>query len=139
VEPYVLKQIARQFDVQVAEIQPDVVLVIHGDFLAYTTFKEPAVIVHDTTFASLLGYYPAFSNLTNRSIRAGNTMYQLALAKAAVAVFSAEWASASATRDYNVSVSKIYTVPLGANLVNVPGSGCVRNWIKTRTGQDICN
>ncbi len=76
VEPLVLKQIAKQFDEEVNATQPDFVISVHGDFLAYTTFTQPSVIIHDTTFASLVEYYPEFTNLTRRSIEAGNDMYQ---------------------------------------------------------------
>lgn len=139
VEPSLLKQMARQLDDEVEAIQPDVVIVIHGDFLAYTSFKQPAVIIHDATFASLLGYYPAFSNLTKRSIRAGNTMYQLALDRADAAVFSAEWASSSAKKDYYATASKVFTIPLGANLNAVPESESVEEWIEKRIDKKICN
>jgi glycosyltransferase involved in cell wall biosynthesis len=132
VEERRMQQMAQQFDEDVAAIKPDVVLAIHGDILAYTTFKEPAVIIHDTTFASLLGYYPDFSNLTARSIKAGNKMYQDALDRAAAAVFSASWASDSALTDYHTPASKVYTIPLGANLKQEPSAAEVRQWIASR-------
>ncbi len=138
VEKPVLQAIGRQFDAEVALIQPDVVLVIHGDFLAYTTFKQPAVLIHDTTFASLLGYYSDFSNLTGRSIKAGNDMYQRALNRVDAAVFSADWASQSALNDYNAPPSKIHTLPLGANLKQTPSLPEVEQWIINRTDDDVC-
>src|SRR5690554_2305381 len=139
VDPFLLKKIGAQLDWEVKLVQPDVVIVIHGDFLAYTTFKQPAVIIHDATFASLLDYYPAFSNLTNRSIEAGNLMYQLALDRADIAVYSAEWASNSAKIDYNAVTSKVYTIPFGANLPHAPASKDVKKWIKNRSAEDTCN
>jgi len=139
VEPFLLKQMGEQLDKEVEAIQPDVVIVIHGDFLAYTSFKQPAVIIHDATFASLLGYYPAFSKLTKRSIRAGNVMYQSALDRADAAVFSAAWASQSAKSDYNAASDKVYTIPLGANLTNAPDMQSVKEWIKKRADKEVCN
>ncbi|MFD1256176.1 glycosyltransferase family 4 protein [Mucilaginibacter terrae] len=139
VEKPVLQAIGHQFDREVAIIQPDVVLVIHGDFLAYTTFKQPAILIHDTTFASLLGYYSDFSNLTQRSIKAGNDMYQKALNRTDAAVFSADWASQSALNDYTVSPLKVHTIPLGANLKQPPAPALVNEWIAKRTQTDVCN
>ncbi|HEV7333491.1 MAG TPA: glycosyltransferase family 4 protein [Flavisolibacter sp.] len=139
VDKIVLEDIGKQIDQEVEKINPDIVLVIHGDFLAYCTFKQPAIIVHDTTFASLVGYYPEFSNLSQRSIRAGNDMYQRALNKASAAVFSAGWASQSATKDYRVDPNKIFTIPFGANLREVPADTDVENWITKRSQATTCS
>lgn len=139
VEPRILKQMAKQLDDAVQHANPDVVIIIHGDFLAYATFDTPAVIVHDATFASLLDYYPAFSNLTERSVKAGNLMYKMALEKANAAVFSASWASRSAENDYGTAVDKIHTIPFGANLDVVPDSAQVAEWISVRANQNVCN
>ena len=139
VEPWVLQQIGKQFDEEVGKIQPDLVIVIHGDFLAYTTFSQPAIIVHDATFASLLEYYPAFSNLTNRSINSGNMMYQAALNRAVAAVYSSKWASESAIVDYGIDSEKIFTIPFGANLSQAPENENVMEWISKRSKGEICN
>lgn len=133
VEKRVLQDIGKQIDQAVEKANPEIVLVIHGDFLAYCTFTIPSIIIHDTTFASLIEYYPEFSKLTHRSIRAGNDMYQRALTKASAAVFSAGWASQSAINDYTVDSNKVFTVPLGANLSRVPSDTDVENWIAKRS------
>jgi glycosyltransferase involved in cell wall biosynthesis len=138
VEKPILQAIGRQLDAEVARVQPDVVLVIHGDFLAYSTFKQPSVLIHDTTFASLVGYYADFSNLTSRSIKAGNEMYQLALNNTTAAVFSADWATQSALNDYTTAASKVHTIPLGANLLNPPVAADARQWIANRAQSDVC-
>ncbi|QJD96948.1 glycosyltransferase family 4 protein [Mucilaginibacter robiniae] len=138
VEKKVLQAIGQQFDQEVNQANPDVVLAIHADFLAYTTFKQPSVSIHDTTFASLLGYYKDFSSLTRRSIKAGNDMYQKALNKVDAAVFSATWASNSALNDYQVRASKIHTIPLGANLDHAPAMQDVQAWINRRADDEIC-
>lgn len=132
VEPKILKQIGKQLDEKVHDINPDVVLVIHGDFLSHATFKQPSLIIHDTTFASILNYYSDFSNLSKRSIRNGNKMYKLALEKSSAAVFSAKWATESAVRDYNISIDKVFTIPLGANITKVPSRRDVDVWIENR-------
>ncbi|MBC6609139.1 glycosyltransferase family 4 protein [Hymenobacter sp. BT188] len=139
VEPYLLKKIAQQFDAEVEEIKPDVVLVIHGDFLAYTTFNNPAIIIHDTTFASLIDYYPSFTNLTKRSIKNGSRMYQLALNKCSSAVFSATWASNSAIRDYQIDTDKVVTIPFGANLSTPPEKAKVLEYIDNRVKNETLN
>ena len=139
VEPYILKKIGQQFDAEVNSIQPDVVLVIHGDFLAYTSFKQPCIIIHDTTFALLINYYPSFYQLTKRSIKNGNKMYQLALDKCKMAIFSSRWASDSAINDYHTDSKKIVAIPFGANLINVPEESRVAEYIDHRTQNDALN
>ena len=138
VEKKMLQRIGQQFDDAVANSRPDIVISIHGDFLAYATFTQPSVIIHDTTFASLIDYYPEFSALTHRSILAGNDMYQRALNKASAAVFSADWASQSALHDYDVPPEKIHTIPLGANINTVPSAEEVQLWIERRAKTDAC-
>lgn len=139
VEAQWLKAISQQLDGQVNHIKPDVVLVVHGDWLAYATFDCPACIIHDTTFASIVDYYPTFTNLTARSLRMGDTMYQRALDKSVAAVFSAQWASHSAICQYGAPESKVFTIPFGANLVSAPTSEEVAMWTDCRAKSDCCN
>lgn len=139
VEAQWLRTISQQLDKQVNDIEPDVVLVVHGDWLAYATFPYPACIIHDTTFAAIVNYYPTFTNLTARSLRMGHQMYQRALDKSAAAVFSARWASASAVRQYGVPESKVFTIPFGANIDRVPAAEDVTRWIDSRAGREVCN
>ena len=139
VEQGPLERISHQLDSAVNDIAPDVVLVIHGDWLAYATFEFPACIIHDTTFASILDYYPSFTNLTARSIMMGHRMYQRALDKAKAAVFSAEWATRSALMDYGSPQSKVFTIPFGANIDQAPAEKDVAQWIDARCEGEICN
>lgn len=137
-EPYILKKIAARFDKDVERINPDVVVLIHGHFLAYTTFKQRSIIVHDTTFAQIIEYYADFTKLTTRSINTGNLAYQLGLDRSAAAVFCSSWASDSAITDYQVSPSKVYTIPFGANLSSIPDPENVEGWIRNRMKDESC-
>ena len=139
VEEQWLKKISAQLDKAVNQVQPEVVLVIHADWLAYATFKQPACIIHDTTFATMIDYYPSFTKLTSRSLKLGNLMYQKALQRAGAAVFSATWASKSAIQDYDTSPAKVAAIPFGANINEAPKSEDVENWIEERTEADCCN
>lgn len=138
VEERTLRDIGQRFDQEVAAADPEVVVVIHGDFLAYTSFPQPACIVHDCTFATIVDYYPAFSNLSARSISQGNKMYRRALRKAKAAVFSAEWASRSAIADYRTPPSKVFTIPFGANIKESPQRDNVARWIEERSKAERC-
>ncbi len=139
VEEKFLRKICLQLDHAVASMEPDVVLVIHGDWLAYATFDVPSCIIHDTTFASIVDYYPSFSNLAARSLRQGNQMYQRALDRADAAVFPASWASLSAVADYNTPPSKVFTIPFGANVSYEPSESDIEQWIEQRIIKDLCS
>lgn len=132
VQKKMLYTIGKQLDEKVKEIKPDIVIVIHGDFLAYTTFETPACLIHDTTFHSILNYYSAFTNLTTCSEIAGHQMYSKALNRADAAIFSSAWASNSAINFYGKKASKVHTIPFGANLHFIPADDDVKIWIKNR-------
>lgn len=138
VQKYHLLQIGKQLDQQVEAIQPDVVIVIHGDFLAYSSFSQPACFIHDTTFEGLIDYYADFTNLTKKSIHLGNQMYKLSLDKAKAAIFSSSWASNSAVSYYGTDRSKVFTVPLGANLSSVPSDEQILKLIASRIDDEVC-
>ena len=138
VEPSNLRQLGSELDIAVKQSQPDVVLAIHGDILAYTTFQHPACIIHDTTFNSLVDYYPAFTRLSKRSIKAGNAMYQRALSRADAAVFSSKWASDSALNYYGTEARKINTIPFGANILVYPSAAEVDEQVKLRSNSACC-
>jgi glycosyltransferase involved in cell wall biosynthesis len=139
VEEELLKRIGAQLDAEVAKSQPDVVVVIHADYLANTTFKQPSCVIHDATFATLVDYYPAFSKLTTRSLKSGHLMYKRALQRASAAVYSSMWASQSAIIDYKTPYSKIFTIPFGANLNQEPSVVDVEHWIAERSKAETCN
>ena len=139
VEEQWLKSISRQLDSQVNSLRPEVVLVIHADWLSYATFQYPACIIHDTTFASIANYYPSFTNLSDRSLRMGHRMYDLALKKASAAIFPANWASHSAISRYGYPPSKVFTIPFGANIYPLPQEGDVKDWIVSRAAGGTCN
>lgn len=139
VEKSILKQQARLIEKEIEVHKPQVLLLIHADFLAYATINIPCISIHDTTFNLLINYYNAFSNLTLRSINNGNLMYQKALNKLDYAVFSAKWASNDAINFYNVPAEKVKTIPLGANIIENPVEEDVNKWIQLRIENAICN
>ena len=134
-----LEDIGRQMDRHVEQNNPDIVLAIFADILAYTTFSQPACTVHDATFAGLINYYSSFTSLTAGSVRAGNDMYKRALARADAAIFSSEWASKSAINDYGAAASKVYTIPFGANISQAPTDAEVNAWQEKRLTNTRCN
>lgn len=139
VEKRWLSRIARNLDEKVNEIKPDVVIAIHADWLAYSSFTYPSIVIHDTTFDSILDYYPSFTNLCRRSIANGHEMYQRALDKCAAAIFSAEWATRSAVSRYKLSARKAFTIPFGPNLAYTPQKSEIYQWVSQRAAAESCD
>lgn len=100
--------------------------------IAYITISQPLVFWTDATFAAMRGFYPGFFNLSKTTIQAGQRMEQLALDRADLALYSSEWAAASAREDYGANPAKVKVVPFGANLEDEPAPDAITRFIETR-------
>jgi glycosyltransferase involved in cell wall biosynthesis len=88
--------------------------------ISFLKTKLPIVYVCDSTFASVVKYYPSFSNLLGLSIREGNILEGRALRRADLVLYPSKWAAEAAIADYHVDRAKVQVVPFGANLEDVP-------------------
>ncbi len=84
--------------------------------IAYLETSKPKIIYTDATFASMLGYYQFFNNLSADIIRQGHELEKQALDSCSLAVYSSDWAARSAINDYGIDPSKVKVAPFGANL-----------------------
>ena len=84
--------------------------------IAYCDTCLPIIVWTDCTFASLLDYYPAWTNLSARTIRDGHEADRRGLRRAQRLIFASDWAAESAILDYGCDPSLIRLVPLGANV-----------------------
>lgn len=127
-----LRSYARQAARHIAELRPDIVLAPGAWPIAYLETSVPIVFWTDATFASVLDYYEAFSNLAPPSICDGHAVERAALSRCALAIYSSEWAAASA-RSYGVtSPERVVVVPFGANLSHPPTRDAVEATIEAR-------
>ncbi len=88
--------------------------------IAFLETNTPIVYLSDTTFANMIGYYPAYTNLQKKSEDEGNAIERMALAKSTLALFPSEWAANSAINYYGIDKAKVYINPLGANIDSIP-------------------
>jgi glycosyltransferase involved in cell wall biosynthesis len=116
VEPVRLKSFARQAEEKLKNSDADIVLSPNMWPIAYLKTNRPVILWADCTFASMLNFYPYYSNLCKRSLRFGNLAEQKCLHKCSITVFASQWAAESAIRDYNVPPERVYVVPYGANI-----------------------
>ncbi|MFB8791754.1 MAG: hypothetical protein U7123_23650 [Potamolinea sp.] len=115
-DPIILKHYAQQISGKLSNINPDIVFSPGTVPLAYLECKQPIVFWTDCTFSGMIDFYPEFSNLSQETIRNGNTVESLALNKCSLAIFSSDWAAQTAINDYQVSPEKVKVVPFGANI-----------------------
>lgn len=76
----------------------------------------PTVFWTDATFAGMLDYYPEFSGLPAALVAQGHRVEQAALQRCGLAIYTSEWAAASAVRDYGADPEKVTVVPFGSNV-----------------------
>jgi glycosyltransferase involved in cell wall biosynthesis len=97
----------------------------------------PLAFWHDATFALLVDYYSGYSGLWARTIRLGHRRERESLDRAAVCIYSSQWAARSAVEDYGVDPSRIAVVQFGANFDDVPDADAVEEAVRRRPA-DIC-
>ena len=134
-EPVVLHGYAKEARGRLEEIEHDLVFSPGTLPIAYLESDRPIVFWTDTTFASIVDYYPAYTGLSSRTIANGTAMEQAALSRASLAIYSSEWAARSAIDNYRVDPAKVRVIPFGANLPSSPATESVKTWIRERLGK----
>ncbi len=84
--------------------------------VAYLKTDKPIVIWTDTPLASVINFYPSFSNLCKETIRDGLANEKSALERCALAIFKSEWAAELAKKYYQIEPDKVKVVPGGPNI-----------------------
>lgn len=102
--------------------------------LAFLDVQKPLVYLSDSTFKSLQNYYKGeMSNLLSISRWEGNFMEKSAIKKSDLILYPSRWAAESAVNDYGADESKIYIVPFGANIEEIPPKEVVVKKEKSKT------
>ncbi len=132
-EPVILRDYARQIARHIERSPCDVVLSPGSVPVSYLECEKPIVIWTDATFARMENFYDNFSRLTPESARDGHAAEQLALNRCRMAIYSSEWAAASAKDDYHAASEKLAVIPFGANVPWRPSSAEIEAVIKKRS------
>ncbi len=136
-EPVILRDYARQIQRHLDGSGCDVVLSPGSVPVNYLECRQPIAIWADATFARMHNYYDNFSHLTPESERDGHTAEQLALDRCRLAVYSSEWAAASARESYHIAPEKLQVIPFGANVPWRPSSLEIDELIRGRASGTI--
>ena len=130
-----LRSRARQAKAALQRHEPaDAVIVFHTPDAAYLRCNAPIVLVHDTTWHQLVDFYPDYArtSMARETVDDGYELDSLALRNCDLALFSSQWASGSAIRDYRIDPAKIAARPFGANLLSVPHRSELQQHIRRR-------
>lgn len=136
-EPGVVKGYAQQASRRLSRLAIDVVFSPGTVPIAYLESEHPIVVWTDSTFAGMVDFYPEFTNLCAESLKNGTALEAAALARAALVVYSSEWAAQTARLAYGITPAKLHVVPFGANIEVAPTLEDVRRIVAARS-QSVC-
>lgn len=97
--------------------------------------NKPKVIYSDATFAMLLNFY--VFDYCSDTIKKGHYLEQKALDSASLAIYSSEYAAASALEFYKVDPKKVKVVPFGANLTHSFSQSDIEGIINNRSKKEF--
>ncbi len=141
--PFIVKGYARQISRQLSRLN-NVDIVCSGigpvsQPIAYLECEQPIVIWTDSTFASVLDFYPGYfrDQLCQESIRNGIANEKAALNRAKLAIYWSEFGAKSAIDNYQLDPSKVKVVPVGPNFEYDQNLEDIKAMVDSRTS-DKC-
>jgi len=135
--PCVLKGYAKQIADKLLTSKVDMVFSASANPISYLDCKQPIVFWADASFASILDFYPDYSNVCQESISDWHRLEQQAHQKCQLAIYSSDWAAQTAINYYGVDVSKVKVIPFGANIEIEHNLNEVKDLIESRPS-DLC-
>jgi glycosyltransferase involved in cell wall biosynthesis len=137
IEPLLLQDYARQIAKKLDDIETDVVFSASSDSIAYLEYDKPLAFWADATFANLIDFYPAYSNLCKESLENAHSVQSISLSKSQLAIYSSDWAAQTAIDFYHADPRKVKVVPFGANVENDINIDDIKAAIESRP-TDVC-
>jgi glycosyltransferase involved in cell wall biosynthesis len=128
---------SQQVEKKLAQLDVQAIIAPQINPVAYLNSNTPTYLWTDALYASLIGFYPAFSNHSASSIAQGNQITAECLERSRLLIFSSDWAARSALELYGTSKDKVKVVPFGANLDSHPTQDEIRQMIQTRSRDTV--
>lgn len=132
-----LRYYAKQVERIVADLDVDIVLGPGGLPLAYANLDKPMAVWTDATWANLIDYYDAFTNVSPRSIRDGHAGEKALLDRCYRAIFSSRWAADSARDVYGCPEHKLEVIGLGANVPDQRSRDEIERVVEARSRDEL--
>ncbi len=133
----VVKGYAEQAARKLKTLNVDVVFSPGTIPVAYLDTPRPIVVWTDSNFASMVDFYPDFTNLCEETLHSGDALEAAALARAALMIYSSDWAAQTARRFYDMPDDRLHIVPFGANIESTPTLEDVERMINARSSH-VC-
>jgi glycosyltransferase involved in cell wall biosynthesis len=130
--PCTLESYASQITNKLSKVKADLIFSASANPISYLDCEQPIVFWADASFASILDFYPQYSNLCRETIRDWHHLEHLAHQKCRLAIYSSDWAAQAAISHYKVDESKVKVVPFGANIETEYSLDEVNNIVKSR-------
>lgn len=119
-EPVCSDLIGRYLAPAIQQTGAEAVFVLGASHLAAgLTSRFPVFHCSDATFAAMIDYHGEFTQLSRRTLKAGNALEGAVVRNSAAAIVSSDWAANSIRTDYGRS-DGVHVVPFGANLDSLP-------------------
>lgn len=131
-EPRILRSFGEQISGKINRQPIDVIFSATASPIAYLNCRQPIVFWADAVFASLVNFYPFFSNLTDESLHEGNAAERRALERCSLAIYASDWAAEAAVKNYGAAREKVKVVPFGANIAGVRNTEEIEKIINAR-------
>ena len=133
---FLAKTYGRIFSKKIKKGKYDLIIAPAGSTnIAYLDTDLPIIYIADRTIQSTLNYHLMLTNLLDFSKRQSIFVDKKAIEKSSIAIYSSEWAAQSAIVDYQIPRQKIFVIPFGANLDEIPS----RTIALSRTKNAVCN
>ena len=116
IDPSILRDYAGQIFEKLHSTKSDIVFSASSDSIAYLECNQPIAFWADATFASMIDFYPAYSNLCEESLKTAHSLQSMSLEKCKLAIYASDWAAQSAIEYYRADPAKVKVVPFGANV-----------------------
>lgn len=132
---FMAKTYGRIFSKKLKNGNYDLILAPAGSAnIAYLNTNIPIISIADRTIQSTLNYHLVLTDLLSFSRKQSILVDKKAVEKSSLAIYSSQWAAQSAIEDYQVAKDKVFVIPFGANLDNVPS----REMALSRTKTNVC-
>ena len=133
----VVRHYNRQADEALRQLDADVIFSPETIPVCQLRDPRPLVFNTDATFDGLVDYYPKFTGMCRPALRQGHRIDQAALSNCTFAIYTSEWAAATARDMYRVDPAKLRIVPRGANVPDPPRPADLRAMIARRRTERI--
>ena len=92
----IARDYGRQLTEKAGRTESDCILCFGTAAASFLETDVPLTLYNDATFAALIDYYPAWSNLSRNILKSGHEIEKRAFDRADSLIFASEWAAASA-------------------------------------------